>query len=658
MSDIIQLLPDSVANQIAAGEVIQRPASIIKELVENALDAGATDIEVWVQDAGKSLVQVIDNGQGMSTTDARMAFERHATSKIRQATDLFHLQTMGFRGEALASIAAVAQVELRTKQKGEEVGTALRIEGSKVVSVEPASVPVGANFAVRNLFFNIPARRKFLKSHQTELSHIMAEMERIALSRPDVTFSLHSDDSLLLSLPEGNFRRRIAALFGQKTDSQLIPVEVDTNLVKISGFVGVPTAARRKGARQFLFANGRFMRHPYFAKAIQSAYDRLVAEGMQLPFFLSLQVDPGRLDVNIHPTKTEIKFEDDTAIFQILLAAVREALGKYGAVPAIDFAVEGRPYIPPMPQTDEALRQIQQPQIKVDASFNPFKSTFPSYQPQTQANPTRHSHWQAAYEGIAHHASIPIADSIPDESAQQVAGNTFTTEKGAISEEHPHPSPTPSDVTSEATPPATETSLYASLESGPDTVSHHDDLIQLRGTYILAPLHSGLALIDQHRAHVRILYERYMKQITEAPAASQRLLFPEMLQVSPAEVPVMESLIPSMQKVGFDLSPLGAGSYSILAMPYGAEGLSPLPLVEEILANAVAGKTDIASTVTHGFALTLARKVAVPVGQILSQDEMRDIIERLFTTTTPNLTPDGHTILIMVDYETIERWLG
>ena len=352
MSDIIHLLPDSVANQIAAGEVILRPASMIKELVENALDAGATHIQVVVEDAGKTLVQVIDNGCGMSETDARMAFERHATSKIQQATDLFALRTMGFRGEALASIAAVAQVELRTRQKGQDLGTCINIEGSKVTKQELVSCPVGANFAVRNLFFNIPARRKFLKSNQTELSNIMAEFERIALAHPDVAFTLQSGSSIALDLAGGNFRQRIVGIFGRRIDKQLVPIEVKTTLANISGFVGMPTAARRKNAHQYLFVNGRFMRHPYFAKAILTAYERLIPEGQQVPFFIKFEVDPARTDVNIHPTKTEIKFEDDSAIFQILLAAVRESLGKYGAVPAIDFNTEARPDIPTLMQLE------------------------------------------------------------------------------------------------------------------------------------------------------------------------------------------------------------------------------------------------------------------------------------------------------------------
>ena len=346
MSDIIQLLPDTVANQIAAGEVIQRPASVIKELVENAVDAGATMIQVFVTDAGKTCIQVVDNGCGMSNTDARLAFERHATSKIRKAEDLFGLTTMGFRGEALPSIAAVAQVELRTRMAGEDLGTLLRIEGGKVVEQSVASSPVGSNFSVRNLFFNIPARRKFLKSNTTEMSNILQALERIALANPQIAFKLYKDGVLMLDLPVGNFRQRVCALFGKRMDSQIVPVNVETSLVNISGYIGMPESARKKGAQQFFFANDRYMRHPYFAKAVATAYDRLVAEGVQVPFFLKMDVDPTRIDVNIHPAKTEIKFEDEQAIWQILLAACREALGKFNAVPTIDFDTENRPDLP------------------------------------------------------------------------------------------------------------------------------------------------------------------------------------------------------------------------------------------------------------------------------------------------------------------------
>ena len=561
MSDIIHLLPDSVANQIAAGEVIQRPASMIKELVENALDAGATHIQVVVEDAGKTLVQVIDNGCGMSETDARMAFERHATSKIQQATDLFALRTMGFRGEALASIAAVAQVELRTRQKGQDLGTCINIEGSKVTKQELVSCPVGANFAVRNLFFNIPARRKFLKSNQTELSNIMAEFERIALAHPDVAFTLQSGSSIALDLTGGNFRQRIVGIFGRRIDKQLVPIEVKTTLANISGFVGMPTAARRKNAHQYLFVNGRFMRHPYFAKAILTAYERLIPEGQQVPFFIKFEVDPARIDVNIHPTKTEIKFEDDSAIFQILLAAVRESLGKYGAVPAIDFNTEARPDIPTFNATGGESVNIAPPQIHINTSFNPFDTTPapPTHNEQgatvdksstsftsSYTPPRPHStiDWQRIYENTQkslQSATNPSSQSINTEQDDEIEIESRYEDNDVPLPSHFTPLPTPED---------TPTLLYKEL---PDTgkiawnEKKDGDFYQYQGRYIITALPMGMALIDQHRAHIRILYERYQQQLLQHKSASQKLLFPETLTLSPSEGVILNQILPQLK---------------------------------------------------------------------------------------------------------------
>lgn len=663
MSDIIHLLPDSVANQIAAGEVIQRPASVIKELVENGLDAGATHIQIVVEDAGKSLVQVIDNGCGMSDTDARLAFERHATSKIQQATDLFALRTMGFRGEALASIAAVAQVELRTRLQGQDLGTCINIEGSKVVNQEPVSCPVGANFAVRNLFFNIPARRKFLKSNQTELTNIMAEIERIALAHPDIAFTLQSGTNVMLDLHAGNFRQRIVGIFGRRVDSHLVPVEVDTTLARIRGFVGMPAAARRKNAHQFLFVNGRFMRHPYFVKSILTAYERLIPEGQQVPFFINFEVDPSRIDVNIHPTKTEIKFEDDNAIFQILLAAVRESLGKYGAVPAIDFDTEARPDIPTFDSQSAQSQFVAPPQIHVDTSFNPFRqgggegadsaesdssaaSSSPSfassYAPRPAAAPID---WQQVYEN----AQKGFSENAEDASAGNEAGGETLTFESHYQDNVPV-------ADSAASAPSAQPidSLYSSLpeaEQGHWEGHMSNELLQYDGRYIVTPLSSGLALIDQHKAHVRILYERYMRQLKEHKAPSQRLLFPEMINVSPSESVVLEQIIPQLQEVGFDISPLGGGSYSLLGTPMGAEGIAPTHLLTSILADAVNGQADAADAVAHIIALSLARKVALPIGQLLSKEEMANIVEQLFACESPALTPDGGKVLVLISPE-------
>lgn len=651
MSDIIQLLPDSVANQIAAGEVIQRPASIIKELVENSLDAGASHIQVVVEDAGKTLVQVIDNGSGMSATDARLSFERHATSKIKKATDLFALRTMGFRGEALASIAAVAQVELRTRKEGEELGTSICIEGSKLVSQEAISCPIGANFAVKNLFFNIPARRKFLKSNQTELTNILTEFERIALAHPEVKFTIHSAQSVLMDLPQGNFRQRIVSIFGRKIDAQLVPIHTDTTLAKIKGFVGTPTASKKKNAHQYMFVNGRYMRHPYFAKAIQTAYDRLIPEGQQVPFFINFEVDPARIDVNIHPTKTEIKFEDDSAIFQILLASVREALGKSGAIPALDFDVEGRPDIPPMRFEGES--DITPPQIHINTSFNPFATE----NPFTSENADRHVGKNASKGNYQGNSTF---DSSFERSGRPAVSHNATNwqqvyDEAKKSSNHLFPDDdTLLSTQADNKEQESDTPLFdvlPSAEQASVTSTLTNEFLQYHGRYIVTPLNAGLALIDQHRAHTRIIYERLMRQLKTQQAPSQRLLFPEMLTVPLSEAIVLEEIMPQLQHVGFDISPLGQGSFSILAMPLGAEGMKPAELVGSILADAVTGEAQAADTVAHLIAASLAQKIAMPVGQALCNEDMKELTEQLFTCQTPQLTPNGLPTIIMLNPE-------
>lgn len=651
MSDIIQLLPDSVANQIAAGEVIQRPASIIKELVENSLDAGASHIQVVVEDAGKTLVQVIDNGSGMSATDARLSFERHATSKIKKATDLFALRTMGFRGEALASIAAVAQVELRTRKEGEELGTSICIEGSKLVSQEAISCPIGANFAVKNLFFNIPARRKFLKSNKTELTNILTEFERIALAHPEVKFTIHSAQSVLMDLPQGNFRQRIVSIFGRKIDAQLVPIHTDTTLAKIKGFVGTPTASKKKNAHQYMFVNGRYMRHPYFAKAIQTAYDRLIPEGQQVPFFINFEVDPARIDVNIHPTKTEIKFEDDSAIFQILLASVREALGKSGAIPALDFDVEGRPDIPPMRFEGES--DITPPQIHINTSFNPFATE----NPFTTENADRHVGKNASKGNYQENSTF---DSSFERSGRPAVSHNATNwqqvyDEAKKSSNHLFPDDdTLLSTQADNKEQESDTPLFdvlPSAEQASVTSTLTNEFLQYHGRYIVTPLNAGLALIDQHRAHTRIIYERLMRQLKTQQAPSQRLLFPEMLTVPLSEAIVLEEIMPQLQHVGFDISPLGQGSFSILAMPLGAEGMKPAELVGSILADAVTGEAQAADTVAHLIAASLAQKIAMPVGQALCNEDMKELTEQLFTCQTPQLTPNGLPTIIMLNPE-------
>ena len=627
MSDIIHLLPDSVANQIAAGEVIQRPASVIKELVENAIDADAQNVHVLVTDAGKTCIQVIDDGKGMSETDARLSFERHATSKIREAADLFALRTMGFRGEALASIAAVAQVELKTRPESEELGTKLVIAGSQVESQEAISCSKGSNFSVKNLFFNVPARRKFLKANSTELSNILAEFERIALVHPDVAFYLYSNDTELFNLPVMPLRQRILAVFGKKLNQQLLSVDVDTTMIKVSGFVAKPETSRKKGAHQYFFVNGRYMRHPYFHKAVMDAYEQLIPAGEQISYFIYFEVDPANIDVNIHPTKTEIKFENEQAIWQILSAAVKESLGKFNAVPSIDFDTEGMPDIPAFEQS----RPIEPPKVHYNADFNPFKtSSASSY--GGGGNYSRQSvEWEGLYSGLekASKMNEPVMAEEPfdfGETASAVAEPVAASSQSSL--------------------------LYSGEPSSMEKGAQH---LQFKGRFILTSVKSGLMLIDQHRAHIRVLFDRYMNQIRQKQGVSQGVLFPEMIQLPASEAAVLESLSDDLAAVGFDLSPLGGGSYAINGIPSGIEGLNPVELVRNMVHTAMEKGNDVKEEVRTILALTLARAAAIVYGQVLSNDEMSNLVDSLFACSTPNYTPDGRTVLATIKEEDIEK---
>ena len=623
MSDIIRLLPDSVANQIAAGEVIQRPASVIKELVENAIDAGAQHIDVLVTDAGKSSIQVIDDGKGMSETDARLSFERHATSKIREAADLFALRTMGFRGEALASIAAVAQVELRTCVEGEELGTKLVIAGSKVESQEAISCPKGSNFCVKNLFFNVPARRKFLKSNQTELSNILTEFERIALVNPNVSFTLYHNDAELFNLPAIQLRQRIMGVFGKKINQDLLSLDVDTTMVRISGFVARPESARKKGARQYFFVNGRYMRPPYFHKAIMDAYEHLIPVGEQVSYFIYFDVDPGNIDVNIHPTKTEIKFENEQAIWQILAAAVKETLGKFNAVPSIDFDTEGMPDIPAFESSPYA--GIQPPKTTYNPDYNPFNT---SAVPPSSYSSKPSRDWEQLYEGLEHHSSAQhIQKSYPDD------GDYFT----AASMEQP------------VTPTLYDHSEEAAM--GEKSSQHY----QFKGRFILTSVKSGLMIIDQQRAHIRILYDQYLEQITRRQGASQGMLFPDIVQFPVSEVPVLQEIMEDLSYLGFELTDLGGGSYAINGIPSGIEGLNPVELIQSMVHTAMEKGGKVKEEVQSNLALTLAKAAAIVPGQVLTNEEMNGLVDGLFAVATPNYTPDGKTVLSVLQEDELEK---
>lgn len=634
MSDIIKLLPDSVANQIAAGEVIQRPASVIKELVENAIDAGATSIQIVLKDAGRTLIQVIDNGKGMSDTDARLAFERHSTSKISKAEDLFSLQTMGFRGEALASIAAIAQVELRTRAKGAQLGTKIMINASKCESQEPDMCPEGSNFMIKNIFFNVPARRKFLKSNQVELSNIIKEYEKLALVNHHVDFSLSNNDKLLNKFSGGSFKQRIASLWGAKVDQQLVPLNTDTSLVRITGFVSKPEGARKRNFLQFLFVNGRFMRHPYFHKAIISSYSELIPDDEQPNYFLNFSVDPESIDVNIHPTKTEIKFENELPIWQILAAAVKESLGRFSAVPQIDFDTIDAPEIPAF--NDHTV--VTAPEDGVDPTYNPFKPQSKSsagggssYHPQSAGNFGGYSSnplpdWEKLYqnfekgkqEGIASITEQDVEDSFSDIGEVEPVNN---------------------GVQAEIITPDMSSAMC----------------MQMKGRYILSPIKSGLMIVDQHRAHVRVLFEQYIKQLDATTISSQRVLFPEVLQLTTSQNIILKELEPEMEKIGFNLAQLSGNGWSINAVPAGMENVNIKDTILQVIDEVSMGGTSITTKVYESIALRVAKSAAIPYGKTMLQEEMDTLLSKLLCLPNPNYTPDGKTIISVLSNDQLEK---
>lgn len=618
MSDIIQLLPDSVANQIAAGEVIQRPASVVKELVENAIDAGASNINVIIVDAGRTSIQVIDDGKGMSETDARLSFERHATSKIRKADDLFSLHTMGFRGEALASIAAVAQIDLKTRMEGEDLGTQLTISGSRFVGQEPCACPVGSNFTVENLFFNVPARRKFLKSNTTELNNIITAFERIVLVYPQISFTLHSNGTELFNLRSCSYRQRIVEVFGKRLNQDLLPIGVDTSLCRIHGFVGKPESARKKVLQQYFFVNERYMKHAYFHKAVMTAFDRLIPQGEQIPYFLYFEVPAENIDVNIHPTKTEIKFENEQAIWQILLASVKEAVGKFNDVPSIDFDTEGKPDIPVFNPNGSTSA----PKISFNPQYNPFKQ---SSQPQRTTNTES---WESLYAGLDTNTETPQTDLFGQEDTP--VGNVDNGE-----------------------------TIISSVATAPDTTAMIEDKspthYQYKGSYIMTAVKSGLMIINQHRAHVRILYEAYLRQLSEHKVHSQKVLFPEMVQFSVSDSVILEHILPEMTEMGFQLDNLGGGSYAVNGVPAGIEGLNAVTLITDMVAAAIESGTHVKEEIDHVLALSLARNAAIPQGQVLSNSEMESIVNELFACSNVNYTPSGTPIIAIMQQHDIEH---
>ncbi len=613
MTDVIHLLPDHVANQIAAGEVVQRPASVIKELLENAIDAKAQNIQVFIKEAGKILIKIVDDGVGMSVTDARLSFERHATSKIRSAEDLFSLQTKGFRGEALASIAAIAHVELRTKRSDDEIGTCIKIEGSEVVSQEPCSTVTGTSISVKNLFYNIPARRNFLKSDTVETRHIVDEFQRVALAHPDIAFTLVNNSGELFQLPGTKYRQRINNIFGGKTNEKLVPVNEDTEILTISGFVGKPEFARRTRGEQFFFVNDRFIKSPYLNHAVTAAFEGLLKDGAYPSYFLYLKVDPKSIDINIHPTKTEIKFDDEHALYAMLRSAIKHSLGQFSVAPVLDFERDPTMDTPYHYENKSAST----PKIEVDRNFNPFRSDQSVERNSAFGSFKRESgSWEGLYtrlnsdvegkEGIRH---------IEFES-EEVTGNLF----GAARTE----------------------------ESGSNT-------FQLNKKYIVSTLKTGMLVIDQHRAHTRILYEELLRSITVSAAVSQQLLFPLRIRFSQNEIELLKGIKEALEQTGFIFGDIDKDPLEITGIPTSVLESEVEMLLEQLLAdfeNEVPGNNF---SQTDLLAKSLAKSMAVKSGNMLNPTEQQHIVNGLFSCKEPALTPSNKPVFITLAVEEIEK---
>ncbi len=595
MPDIIKLLPDSVANQIAAGEVIQRPASVVKELIENSVDAGAGVISVIIKDSGKTLIQVIDDGSGMSETDARLSFERHATSKITSAQDLFAIRTKGFRGEALASIAAVAMVELKTRKKENEAGTMIIINGSRVEAQEPCTCPVGSSFSVKNLFFNVPARRKFLKSENTEMRHIITEFQKIAIAHPAIRFQLYHNNSEIYNLAVGNTRQRIIGIFGKPVNNDLITLDTQTNLINISGFIGKPENARRTYGEQFFFVNNRFMKHPYFHKAVTEAYQNILPPDAIPSYFIFMEIDPASIDINIHPTKTEIKFEDERSIWQILMASVRESLGRFNIVPSLDFDNE---MLVDIPVRTPSSGIPEPPEIRINRQYDPF-----------------------AAEGSGRPANEFIENFEKE--------NTLNWDK-----------------------------LYAGLESDPREPVRQDSqrkFIQVKNKYIVCPVKSGLMVIDQKRAHERVLFEKFLENMGKNQSSSQTEMFPVTIEINPADIPVLMEIEKDLLIMGFRIIHSGSSRISVTGVPSDCSAQDPAELLEILLEDYKNSQGDPSAGVREKVAAAAACAAAIPYGKVLAKNEMEDLFDTLFACNAPNYSPRGKPVVSIITLEEIDK---
>ena len=611
MADIIQLLPDHVANQIAAGEVVQRPASVVKELLENAIDAKATSITLVMKDAGKTLVQVTDNGIGMSVTDARLSFERHATSKIKSAEDLFNLHTKGFRGEALASIAAIAHVELKTKTEDSEIGTHLTIEGSKVISQDPAVVPKGTTISVKNLFYNIPARRNFLKSNPVETRHIIDEFHRVALAHPTVAFQMLHNGSDVFNLPSSNSRQRIVNIFGSKTNEKLVPVSEETEILKIEGFVLKPEFGKKSRGEQFFFVNDRFIKSPYLHHAVSSAFEGLMKNDVHPGYFLFLEVDPHSIDINIHPTKTEIKFDDEHSIYAMLRATVKHSLGQFNIAPVLDFERDkgfDTPY-------DYNKKQPTAPSIEVDREFNPFKEkpkqgniNFPFKREQSAA-------WESLYVGLKDEtATVSNLEDIEFES-EEVTGSLFEN--------------------SEA-------------ESGQIT-------FQIQNKYIVSPLKNGMMVIHQNLAHQRILYEELLKNITVKEAVSQQLLFPLQLHFSRPDLEIIEKVREQLEHTGFIFSEIKDETIEISGIPVLILESHVVNLLSQLVYDIKEEVPDSGFSQNDMLAKSMAASMAIKTGISLNREEREHLINQLFACKEPSVSPRNKLVFTTMDVSDLDK---
>jgi DNA mismatch repair protein MutL len=616
MADIIQLLPDHVANQIAAGEVVQRPASVVKELLENSIDADSTTIKLIVKDAGKTLIQVIDNGKGMTSTDARLSFERHATSKIRLAEDLFSLNTKGFRGEALASIAAIAHVELKTKQEQDELGTLIEIEGSTIKNQEVTVTPKGSSIAVKNLFFNIPARRNFLKSNNVELRHIIDEFQRVALAHPDITFIMYHNGSENFNLPVSNNRQRIVNIFGGKTNEKLVPVEEATEVLKISGFVGKPEFSKRTKNEQFFFVNNRFIKSPYLNHAINSAYEGLVKDGSYPSYFLNLTVDPKTIDINIHPTKTEIKFDDEHTLYAILRSSVKHSLGQFNIAPVLDFDRDNNldtPY-------NYKNKGASTPTVEVDRSFNPFQQEQPSGRSSAASASYRKApaaQWESLYVGLE--------------------------SKGTKTERHF------SEVEFESDPEK------ASLFSNDSSIETTQTTYQLLNKYIISTIKSGMMILDQHRAHQRILYEGFLKHLTVKEAVSQQLLFPLTLEFSSSEMELLSQLREDLEHTGFVFSSFKDNKLEITGVPINVPESEVSIILEQLISDVEQEVPDSNFSATDLLAKSMSKSLAIKTGQSLTRLEQEHLVNSLFACKEPSVSPANRVTFITMSVDDFDK---